>query len=157
MYYRAYGVEGRPMSRIAVEPNPKSDPGLSDLRRPANDIELGPVRAAGSNPACANREVKKISDELEPGSKPGRANRRFSTIRKFANGPAVDRTGHLPDKTEAVQPLSRHDVVSATSTVEAPDRRHYHRARPVAESKTSVTSVGISCQNGPWQIPGFCN
>ena len=102
----------RAISDMAVGPNPDSNPGLSDLRRLTNDIELGPVRAAGSNPGCANREVENFSDELEPGSNPGRANRRFSTTQKFANGPAVVRTGHLPDKTAAVQPLSRHDVVS---------------------------------------------
>ena len=45
---------------------PDSNPGLSDLRRRTNHIELGPVRAAGSNPGCANREVEKFSDELEP-------------------------------------------------------------------------------------------
>ena len=75
--------------------------------------ETGPVRVAGSNPGCANREVENFSDELEPGSNPGRANRRFfRPTQKFANGPAVDRTGDLQDETAAVQPLSRHDVVS---------------------------------------------
>ena len=57
----------RAISDMAVELNPDSNPGLSDLRRLANDIELGPVRVAGSNPGCANREVENFSDELEPG------------------------------------------------------------------------------------------
>ena len=67
----------RAISDMAVGPNPDSNPGLSDLRRRTNDIELGPVGAAGSNPGCANREVENFSDELEPGTNPGRANRRF--------------------------------------------------------------------------------
>ena len=61
------------------------------------------IRTTGSNPGCANREVENFSDELEPGSNPGRANRRFfRLIQKFANGPAVDRTGDLQDETAAV-------------------------------------------------------
>ena len=44
------------MPRTAAEPNPKSNPGLSDRRRQANDIRIGPDRAAGSSPGCAKRK-----------------------------------------------------------------------------------------------------
>ena len=65
------------MPQNAVEPNPESNPGLSDQGRQANDIKVGPDRAAGSIPGCVKREVEFFSDGREPGSNPGHANRRL--------------------------------------------------------------------------------
>ena len=102
----------RAISEMAVGPNPDSNPGLSDLRRRANDIELGPVRAAGSNPGCANREVENFFRRTRAGIEPGSRQSKIFNYSKIANGPAVVRTGHLPDAMAAVLPLSRHDVAS---------------------------------------------
>ena len=62
---------------MAVGPNPDSNPGLSDRRRQANDIRDRTRSRRGIEPRCTNREVENFSDELEPGSNPGRANRRL--------------------------------------------------------------------------------
>ena len=79
----------RAISDMVAGPNPDSNPGLSDLRQLANDIELGPIRAAGSNPGCANREVEKkfrrTRARIEPRSRQSKIFN-YSKIRKRTCG-----------------------------------------------------------------------
>ena len=102
------------ISDMAVGPNPDSNPGLSDLRRLPNDIR-NPTRSRrgiepGLRESGSPKNFRRTRARIEPRLRPSKIS---STIQKFANGPAVVRTGHLPDETAAVQPLSRHDVVSS--------------------------------------------
>ena len=76
----------RAISDMAVGPNPDSNPGLSDLRQLANDTRNRTRSRRGIKPRSRIGKSK-ISDALEPGLNPGRANQRFPITQKSQTDP----------------------------------------------------------------------
>ena len=95
-------------------------------------------------------KLTQIDDSSAPDWNPGRPNQRFLTTQKLQ----MDRSGSNPrplDKTAAIQPLSRHDVVSNCSNC------RWHNSDSKLSCSLALSPHASCCQNHQPRGVGWTN